>query len=268
NALERSEKNLRLLEDRLSKTVIRAPFDCTVLTRPVSIGQAVSGSGGFNSGTEVLTIADLSKMIINAHVNQADVTRLAAGQEVDIQVDSVPGLRLKGTVERIAPQSTIKNNVKGYAARILLSHVDERVRPGMTANVSIPVASAENVVAVPLAAIFTEQGERFAFVLQENGAFEKRNVQIGLADYDVAEVQSGLSVGDVVALVPPEGVSFNAAALARPPGATQARAGAANPAASGASSTTGGSATPRPASPTGNRPGGTATSRPQSSVTR
>lgn len=199
NTLERSDKNLRLVDDRLSKTKIIAPFDCTILTRPVSIGQAVSGSGGFNSGTEVLSIADLNKMIINAHVNQADVTRLSAGQEVDIQVESVPGLSMKGTVERVAPQSTIKNSVKGYAARIWIKEIDTRVRPGMTANLSIPVASAENAVAVPLAAVFTEQGERFVYV--KNGEnFEKRPIQIGIADYDYAEVQSGLTAGEIVSL--------------------------------------------------------------------
>lgn len=199
NALDRSEKNLRIVEDRLSKTKIVAPFDCTVLTRPISMGQAVSGSGGFNSGTEVLTIADLNKMVINAHINQADVTRLNANQEVDIQVESVPGLTMKGTVERIAPQATIKNGIKGYAARIILSIVDPRVRPGMTANLTIPVASADNAVAVPLAAVFTEQGERFVYV-QKDDAFEKRPVQIGIADYDFAEVLTGLNPGEVVSL--------------------------------------------------------------------
>jgi RND family efflux transporter MFP subunit len=164
NSLDRSKKNLNLVEERLTKTIIAAPFDCTVLTRPVSIGQAVSGSGGFNSGTEVLTIADLNNMIVNAHINQADVTRLSAGQVVDIQVESVPGLAMKGVIDRIAPQSTIKNSIKGYAARVMIKEIDPRVRPGMTANVSIPVASAENAVALPLAAVFTEQGERYVYV--------------------------------------------------------------------------------------------------------
>ena len=101
NVLDRAQQALALAEYRLTKTRILAPFDCTVLTRPVSVGQAVSGSGGFNSGTEVLTIADLNRMIVNAHVNQADVTRLTQGQEVDIAVESVPGLTMKGTVERL-----------------------------------------------------------------------------------------------------------------------------------------------------------------------
>ncbi len=204
NALDRTEKALHLLEYQLTKTKILAPFDCTILTRPVSVGQAVSGSGGFNSGTEVLTIANLSEMVINAHINQADVTRLKIHQQVEVQVEAVSGLKVAGTVERIAPQATIKNNIKGFAARILLKDVDARVRPGMTANVQIPVASADNVLAVPLAAVFTEtnpetgQTERYVYVKKEAG-FERRPVQIGVSDYFYAEVQQGLSPGETVA---------------------------------------------------------------------
>src|SRR6266567_3330793 len=209
NALDRTEKALHLVEYQLTKTKVLAPFDCTVLTRPVSVGQAVSGSGGFNSGTEVSTIANLSEMVINAHINQADVTRLQMGQQVEVQVEAVPGLKVTGTVERIAPQATIKNNIKGFAARILLKDADPRVRPGMTANVQIPVASADQVVAAPLAAVFTEtnpdtgQTERYVYVQQEDG-FERRPVQIGVSDFFYAEVQNGLSPGEVVALELPE----------------------------------------------------------------
>src|SRR5438552_4958358 len=157
NALERAQKDLAIIEERLTKTEVRAPFDCTILTRPVSMGQAVSGSGGFNSGTEVLTIADLNSMIINAQVNQADVPRLKSGEQVEVLIEAVAGLKVTGVVERISPQATIKNNLKGFAARIVLKNADPRVRPGMTANVRIPVASAGNVTAVPLAAVFTEK---------------------------------------------------------------------------------------------------------------
>jgi len=209
NSLERSQKDLSLTEERLTKTEVRAPFDCTVLTRPVSIGQAVSGSGGFNSGTEVLTIADLNSMIINAQVNQADVPRIKPGEPVDVTVEAVQGLKVNGVVERISPQATIKNNIKGYPARIVLHNVDPRVRPGMTANVRIPVASAANVTAVPLEAVFTEknpdseQMERFVYV-QHGDGYEKRNVKVGIADFFYAEIQDGLSPGDVVALEMPK----------------------------------------------------------------
>src|SRR5262249_60393786 len=115
NALERAQKDLAITEERLTRTEVRAPFDCTILTRPVSMGQAVSGSGGFNSGTEVLTIADLNSMIINAQVNQADVPRLKPDQHVEVTIEAVPGLKITGAVERVSPQATIKNNIKGFA---------------------------------------------------------------------------------------------------------------------------------------------------------
>ena len=216
NTLGRAEKAMELVEDRLSKTRIVAPFDCTVLTRPVSVGQAVSGSGGFNSGTEVLTIANLTDMIINAHINQADVSRLSPQQEVAVQVEAVAGLKMVGKVERVAPQATIRNNIKGFSVRILLENVAPSVRPGMTANIQIPVAAAAGVVAGPLAAVFTErnpdthQMERFVYVTKNN-RFERRLVRIGVADYFFAEVQQGLAPGEVVSLEQPPPEKIDAA---------------------------------------------------------
>jgi HlyD family secretion protein len=209
NALESSQRALALVDERLTKTEVRAPFDCTVLTRPVSIGQAVSGSDGFNGGTEVLTIADLNAMIINAQVNQADVPRLKVGETVEVSVEAVPGLRSAGRIERLSPQAIIKNNIKGYPARIVLTNVDQRIRPGMTANVKIPVASADNVTAVPLSAVFTEknpetsQMERFVYV-QQGDTFEKRNVKVGISDFSYAEIQEGLKEGETISLVLPK----------------------------------------------------------------
>jgi HlyD family secretion protein len=209
NALDRSQKELAITEERITKTEVRAPFDCTVLTRPVSIGQAVSGSGGVSGGTEVLTIADLTSMIINAHVNQADVPRLKVEQTVEIGVEAVAGLKVFGQVERIAPQATLKNNIKGFATRIALKNVDPRVRPGMTANIKIPVASADNVTAVPLSAVFTERSaesgryERFVYVKAADN-LTKRNVKVGVSDYFFAEIQDGLAAGEIVSLEMPK----------------------------------------------------------------
>lgn len=210
NAHDRAQRSLAIIEERLTKTKIEAPFDCTILTRPVSIGQAVSGSGGFNSGTEVLTIADLNSMVINAHINQADITRLKTGQEVEVAVEAVAGLVVTGKVERIAPQATIRNNIKGFAVRILLKDVGDKVRPGMTANINIPVASADNVLAAPLAAVYTERNpdtskpERFVYVQTPDGGYERRLVQVGVSDLFFAEIQDGLKPGEVVLLEQPK----------------------------------------------------------------
>lgn len=269
NSLERAQKDLELVQERLTKTRIVAPFDCTVLTRASSVGQAVSGSGGFNSGTEVMTIANLEDLVINAHINQADVTRLKEGQEVLVSVEAVPGLVVTGKVERVAPQATIKNNIKGFASRILLKSVDKRVRPGMTANVQIPVAAADNVVAVPLAAVFTEvnpepqKTERYVFVKQANGQLERRAVSIGVADNFYAEVLSGLSEGETVAIelskdqLASLGVGKSAATVAGGLGggsaATAATPGGQRGGAPAGGARPGGPAAPRPAGGTAPR---------------
>jgi multidrug efflux pump subunit AcrA (membrane-fusion protein) len=235
-----------------------------VLTRPVSSGQAVSGSGGFNSGTEVLSIADLNSMVINAQVNQADVPRLKVSETVEVTVEAVAGLRVHGQVERISPQATIKNNIKGFAARIVLKNADPRIRPGMTANVKIPVASADNVAAVPLAAVFTEKNpdsgevERFVFV-QEGENFEKRIVKVGVADYFFAEIQSGLNEGDVVSLeLPKEEREKKSKTMAgsRPRGnkSTKAPASATSPTNSEATGNTSAPDTSNPKPRTSSRP--------------
>ena len=203
NSLDRSQAALQVVEDKLSYTKITAPFDCTILTRPVSVGQAVSGSSGVNSGTEVLTIADLGELIINAHINQADVTRLTVNQKVQIEVEAVPGLKLFGRLDRIAPQATIKNGIKGFATRIIVKNDETSgIRPGMTANLTIPLQSADNVLAIPLAAVFTDKGDRFAYV-RDGEKFARVPIQIGVSDYDFAEVTKGLSGGETVSLVTP-----------------------------------------------------------------
>ena len=203
NNLARAQSALQIVEDKLSKTKIVAPFDCTVLTRPVSVGQAVSGASGMNSGTEVLTIADLSELIINAHINQADVTRMTVNQKVEIEVEAVPGLKLAGRLDRIAPQATIKNGIKGFSTRIIVKNDETTgVRPGMTANLTIPLQSADNVIAIPLAAVFTDKGERFAYV-RDGGKFVRVPIRIGVSDYDFAEVIKGLSGGETVSLITP-----------------------------------------------------------------
>jgi HlyD family secretion protein len=228
NNLERSHKALQLVDDKLAKTKILAPFDCTVLDRLVSVGQAVSGASGVNSGTEVLRIADLSELMIYAHINQADVTRMTVGQKVQIEVEAVPGLKLFGRVALIPPQATIKNGAKGFATRIVVKNDQNTgVRPGMTANLTIPLQSAANVLAIPLAAVFTDRGERFAYVKQGD-KFTRVPIRTGVTDFDFAEVTSGLSGGEVVSLVTPAedagkaqqafGASARGAGAARPDG--------------------------------------------------
>ena len=208
---DRAQNDYDLTAEKLSKTSVVAPFDCTVLSRPVSIGQAVSGSGGQSGGTEVMEVADLKNLIILSHVNQADVSRMKKNQNVSIEIEAVADLVVQGTVERIAPQATIKSGIKGFSTRIKLLDTDSRVIPGMTATINIPVADAEGVVGARLAAIFTERNEAeqktetYAYVKNaENDTFVKQMIEVGVNDLNYAEVLRGLKIGDVVSLEKPD----------------------------------------------------------------
>lgn len=206
---DRAQNDFDLASEKLSKTSIRAPFDCTVLSRPVSIGQAVSGTGGQSSGTEVMEIADLKNLIILSHVNQADVSRLGKNQKVKIEIEAVADLVIDGIVERIAPQATIRSGIKGFSTRIKLQNTDESIIPGMTATINIPVANSKDVVATKLASIFTERNEveqrteTYAYVKKDE-KYAKQMVEVGVNDLNFVEVLKGLSQGDEVALEKPD----------------------------------------------------------------
>ncbi|MBK27678.1 MAG: hypothetical protein CMO77_02475 [Verrucomicrobiales bacterium] len=208
---DRAQNDYDLTAEKLSKTSVVAPFDCTVLSRPVSIGQAVSGSGGQSGGTEVMEVADLKNLIILSHVNQADVSRMKKNQNVSIEIEAVADLVVQGTVERVAPQATIKSGIKGFSTRIKLLDTDSRVIPGMTATINIPVADSKGVVGARLAAIFTERNEAeqktetYAYVKNaENDTFVKQMIEVGVNDLNYAEVLRGLKIGDVVSLEKPD----------------------------------------------------------------
>ena len=118
----------------------------------------------------------------------------------------------KGSAELLVLSLVEDRPRHGYEIGQLIerrSRDDPRVRPGMTANVKIPVGNAENVVAVPLAAVFTEKNpdndkmERFVYV-QRDESYEKKNVKVGLCDYFYAEIRDGIAEGDVVALELPK----------------------------------------------------------------
>ena len=207
---DRAQNDFDLSQEKLSKTSVLAPFDCTVLSRPVSIGQAVSGTGGQSSGTEVMEIADLKNLIILSHVNQADVSRMGKNQRVKIEIEAVADLIIDGIVERIAPQATIRSGIKGFSTRIRLVNADPSIIPGMTATINIPVANSKDVVAAPLASIFTERNdveqrtETYAYIKKAENEFVKQMVEVGVNDLEFVEVSKGLSVDDEVALEKPD----------------------------------------------------------------
>jgi RND family efflux transporter MFP subunit len=199
NEIEKSQRRLQIVEDKLSKVRILAPFDGTVLNVLVSKGQVVSGATGVAQGTDLMAFADLNELIIRAHVNQVDAAKLKPEQEARITVDSLPGAKLAGRVTLIAPQATMKNNIKGFTVDVLITKTDARLRPGMNANLLFPVARVEQALTVPITAVFLEDRDRVVYVRAGNTP-QRRVVTIGVADYRHCEVLTGLNDGDEVLL--------------------------------------------------------------------
>ncbi|MDX6767013.1 MAG: efflux RND transporter periplasmic adaptor subunit [Candidatus Methylacidiphilales bacterium] len=208
NALDRASKRLQTIEERLSKTQILAPMNGVILELPVVEGQVVVAAASVNSGTMIMKMAKLEQLLIKSHVNQVDVARLKPGMEVKFSVDSIPGVEMGGRIDRLAPTATVKNNIKGFQVEIRIEHPDERLRPGMTADVVVPISRVENVVAVPLTAVFSEpDGSRVVFVQPPVAGSESppetRPVEIGVSNIHFVEIKKGLQENETVLLARP-----------------------------------------------------------------
>jgi HlyD family secretion protein len=135
----------------LDYTVIRSPIDGTVVARNVDVGQTVAAS---LQAPTVFTIAqDLKKMQVYTKVDESDVGRIKLAQEVAFKVDAFPKERFKGSVTQVRMNPTRIQNVVTYDTIIDFDNPDLKLFPGMTAYVTIPVASVGNVVKLPNAAI-------------------------------------------------------------------------------------------------------------------
>jgi RND family efflux transporter MFP subunit len=206
NTFDKSRKRLQNVMDRLSKSKIMAPMNGKILELPVVEGQVVVAAASVNSGTSLMKIADLSKLQISTHVNQVDVAKLKQEMKVSFSVDSIPNLQMEGRIQEIAPTATIKKNIKGFTVELAITQSDERLRPGMTADVVIPIEKVENVLAVPLSAVFSEAGKKVVFIKASDPQIspETREVSVGISNIDYVEIKSGLSEGDTVLLSRPK----------------------------------------------------------------
>jgi RND family efflux transporter MFP subunit len=207
--LERSQKRLQTVNDKLEKTKVLSPMSGVVLELPVVQGQVVVGAASVNSGTLLMKVADLKRLLISTHVNQVDVARLKAGMPIRFTVDSLPGKEMEGRIDNIAPTATIVKNIKGFTVEMLIENPDPALRPGMTADLVIPIEKAEDVLSVPLAAVFSEpDGSKICFVEKTDPdgttTAEKRPVKIGLSDTDHVQILSGLQENEPILLVRPE----------------------------------------------------------------
>jgi HlyD family secretion protein len=225
-----SEATVREARENVRLTSVVAPMDGIVSKLSVKKGERVVGTVQMQ-GTEMMRIADLSKMEVRVNVNENDIVRVHIGDSAIVDVDAYAntGKKFKGIVTHIA--NTAKEKVSAdaiteFEVRILLLEDSYKAlikegkkypfRPGMTASVEILTNRKENVLAVPLAAVTTRSGDnlqmqgvpatttstspparkeenKVVVFVHENGVAKMVEVKTGISDYDFIEITSGIS---------------------------------------------------------------------------
>jgi len=142
---------LKVAQTNLDYTIIRAPNNGTVVNRNIDIGQTVAAS---LQAPTLFTIAlDLTKMQVYAKTDEGDVGQIRPGQKADFQVDAFPKEMFHGVVFQVRMNATSIQNVVTYDTIVNFDNPDLKLFPGMTAYVSIPVASVADIVKIPNAAL-------------------------------------------------------------------------------------------------------------------
>ena len=149
--VQQKQAAVEVAQTNLDYTTIHAPIDGTVVARNVDVGQTVAAS---LQAPTLFTIAqDLTKMQVYAKTDESDVGQIRSGQKITFKVDAYPRETFTGTVSQVRMNSTVVQNVVTYDTIIDFNNPELKLFPGMTAYVSIPVATAANVLKVPNGAL-------------------------------------------------------------------------------------------------------------------
>jgi len=159
--LTQARSQLNTAEVNLNHTVIKSPIDGIVISRAVEPGQTVNA--GMSAPTLFVLAADLTKMQVNANIDESDVGRMRPGQAVTFRVDAYPNETFTGAVEQVRLQPTTVQNVVTYQTVIEVPNPQLKLKPGMTATVGIEIARKNGVLRLPSAAArFRPSAEVFA----------------------------------------------------------------------------------------------------------
>jgi HlyD family secretion protein len=198
--LVQGQASLNQNKVNLSHTIITAPIDGVVINRNVDVGQTVAASMQAPTLFEIAN--DLAQMQVNANIAESDIGQIAIGQPVRFQVDAYPGQNFTGTVSQVRLNPVIEQNVVSYVTVIAVPNPDLRLRPGMTANVTVEVARADDTLRVPTSAIrFSPTPEVFAMLGQPvpenlNETQRSRGEDAQLASAPAAGGRGGVNATD------------------------------------------------------------------------
>ncbi|MCI0596955.1 MAG: efflux RND transporter periplasmic adaptor subunit [candidate division Zixibacteria bacterium] len=199
---------VRSAEVALENTLIRAPFNGTVLTKSAEVGEMVAplASTGSSRGA-VVTLADMNSLEVEADVAEANIDRVRTGLPCEITLDAYPDTRYPGKVVKIVP--TADRSRATVLVKVAFVSRDRRVLPEMSAKVNFlpedTKLSGENVapvVAVPNSAVTLRNGVKMVFLV-EGTTVRSAPVTTGRILGDLTEVKEGVTSGDRVVLTPP-----------------------------------------------------------------
>lgn len=209
--VENAKASLNQAEVNLSYAYIYSPIDGVILDRAVNVGQTVAAS--FSTPTLFTIAEDLTKMQVEADVDEADIGQVRVGQPVTFTVDSYPDDIFEGTVTQIRLQPVVTSNVVTYTVIVDAPNPEEKLYPGMTASITVATAS-ENGLIVPVEALNFKVSESLASNLGMGGVTNdgigvwvktgdgivRKQITLGLGDGINYIVESGLSQGQEVIL--------------------------------------------------------------------
>jgi HlyD family secretion protein len=150
-AVAQAQAALKQAETNLSYTKITSPIDGVVVSRQYDVGQTVAAS--FQAPVLFTIAQDLTKMQVLTNIDEADVGRIREGQVATFSVDAFPDISFKGTVAQIRLSPQTVQNVVTYPVMLDVPNADLKLKPGMTANVQVPVDVRKDVLRVPNAAL-------------------------------------------------------------------------------------------------------------------
>jgi multidrug efflux pump subunit AcrA (membrane-fusion protein) len=217
SAVTQLENQLREFEVRQHDTRLVATMSGVVTKRYVEQGELItSGVSTFSSGTPVLQVADLSRMLVKATINEVDVHKVRKGLPVEITIDGAKGVLFRGVVRQVSPAAIGPGENVGaprpdqgavirFSVEVAVTKPDQRLRPGMSARCTIVVQRRENVMRLPTDAVEGDGSSasvQLAIEQKKDGKpatrYEKRPIVAGLRGDSFVEVVSGLKVGDKV----------------------------------------------------------------------
>jgi RND family efflux transporter MFP subunit len=196
----------KTLEEQLAQCVINAPTSGQVVYANAPSGEPLVAEGKLVRERQVIIrLPDPKRMQVTARVNESRIDRVKPGMLTRIRLDAFPEVELTGTVREVSeyplPAASAYSTMKEYATAIDITDPPAGVRSGMTAQASIEVEKLDEAVQVPLQAVL-ERGDRFFCIVEQDGEYTAREVNVGRANEQVVVINDGVQTGDHVVLAP------------------------------------------------------------------